>query len=323
MVHMELLHHYITDDGQIYPLLDGCLKHIIMATALREPFVMHSVLALSAHHLSVVRAGQQPFYHNLAIQLQTRALSLFNSIDVGSLGDSIEKRIPIFIFSCVLGFHGLCDMLSYRDPDFDSALVRYQSYLRLHRGMHHVMQGHWDGLRDTELRIIFDELWPRHFRVNIEGQQCDDIRRRIESSGLDPEKLTATRKAIDLVQWVFEARPSPESRAYVLASWAALISQPFAEMLEAGRPEALAVLAYYFLALHYCRDVWMIGDAGRFLLTLLVDYFRGGQWEEWVEPPYRMLKASLEREAFESQLLFDITHSTSPTTAFPHSESAC
>ncbi|GAB1315815.1 Sterol uptake control protein 2 [Madurella fahalii] len=301
MVHMELLYHYVSDDGGIYPLLDDCLKHIIMATALREPYVMHSVLALSAHHLSVIRPGQQPFYHNLAIQLQTRALSLFNSIDVSFFGDSIEKRIPVFIFSCLLGFHALCDFLSHRDGDFDSAIARYQAYLRLHRGMHTVMAGHWDGLRDTELRVIFDELWPRRFRMKLEGQECDDIRRRIESSSLDPNELATTQKAIDLVQAVLEARHSLKRRAYILGSWAALISEPFVGMLERGRPEALAVLAYYFLALHYCRDVWMVGGAGQFLLTLLVDHFRGGEWEAWVGPPYRMLKDSLENEAFGGQ----------------------
>lgn len=300
MVHMELLYHYVSDNGGIYPLLDDCLKHIIMATALREPYLMHSVLALSAHHLSVIRPSQQPFYHNLAIQLQTRALSLFNSIDVSFFGDSTEKRIPVFIFSCVLGFHALCDFLSHRDGSFEAALARYQTYLRLHRGMHIVMAGHWDELRNTELSVIFDELWPRRFRVRLEGQELDDIRRRIESSGLDPDELVATQKAIDLVQAVLEAQPGPKHRAYVLGSWAALISQPFVEMLEKGRPEALAVLAYYFLALHYCRDVWMVGGAGEFLLTLLVNYFRGGEWEAWVEPPHRMLNDSLGKEAFES-----------------------
>lgn len=296
MVHMELLHHYITDES-MYPLVDGSMKDIIMATALREPFVMHSVLALSAHHLGVVRPAQSRFYHNLAIQLQTRALSLFNSIDVSQLEDSIEKRIPVFIFSCVIGFHALCDMLSHRDGDFGAAMARYLQYLRLHRGIHNVMQGHWDSLRQTELKVIFDDMVPQWFQANVEGRECDGLRERIRSAGLDAKELEAAERAIDLVQWVFDARPSPTSRAYVLCAWAVMLGRPFACMLEAGRPEALAVLAYFFLALHHCREVWMIGGAGQYLLTLLADHFRGGEWYAWVEPPYRMLQESLERAA--------------------------
>jgi hypothetical protein len=310
MAHMEIFHHYMTDNAGIYPLFDGSLKQIITSTALRQPLVMHSVLALSAYHLSVVRRDQQAFYQNLAMQLQTRALSLFNSIDLGSLGDSVEKRIPIFIFSCILGFLGLCDMLSHRDGDFPAAFARFQGYLRLHRGIYTVMQGHWDQLRRTELGIIFDDLVPQRYQMDVEGHDCDDIRGRIESSSLDTEELEGARKAINTLQWVFDASPSPKSRAYALCDWAVLVPAPFAATLETGRPEALAILAYYFLALHLCRDMWLIGDSGRFLLTLLVDHFRGGPWEAWVETPYRMLKDSLEKDALKNQFLADVDSMT-------------
>ncbi|KAL2016843.1 hypothetical protein VTK56DRAFT_2918 [Thermocarpiscus australiensis] len=279
MVHMELLHHYITEDGAIYPLVNhGGMKQTFMAIALREPYVMHSVLALSAHHLGILRPSQRMFYHNLAMQLQTRALSLFNSIDVGSLGDSVEKRVPVFVFSCVLGFHALCDMLSHRDDDFGSALARFVGYLRLHRGMHSVMDSYWDELGRTQLKVIYDELVPQWFQISVEGRECDDIRGRIERSSLDTEERDAAQRAIDLVQWVFDAKPNWKSRAYLLCSWGVMVRKPFVAMIEAGRAEALAVLAYFFLALHYCSEVWMIGGVGRHLLILLVDHFRDGKW---------------------------------------------
>lgn len=322
MVHMELLHHYITlTDRAIYPLMvDGTMKKLIMANALKEPFVMHSVLALSAHHLAFVRPSQETFYHNLAIQLQTRALSLFNTVDVHAYGDSVEKRIPAFIFSCVLGFHALCDMLSHRDGDFVSTLARFNGYLRLHRGLLQVMEGYWEVLRETELKVIFDEMVPQWFQVKPEGQESDDIRERLESSSLDPEELKAALHAIGLVQWVFDATPSPTSRAYVLCSWAAMIHRPLVQMIEEGRPEALAVLAYYFLALHYCREVWMMQGAGQHLLTLLVDHFRGGEWAAWVEPPYRMMRESLEREASNGTVDHSMDAHPEPSN---HSEKTC
>lgn len=322
MVHMQLLYHYITNVG-VYPTMYDCMRNIIMSTALREPYVMHSVLALSAHHLSVTQPDQHAYYHNLAIQLQTQALSLFNRIDVGLFGDSVEKRIPVFIFSCVLGFHALCDTLTHRDPDFDSMLARYVSYLQLHRGMHTVMHGYWDELRKTELGIIFDEMVPQWFKVTAEGQDCDDIKQRLASSGLDEEELKASRAAADLIQWVLDAKPGPKSRAYALCSWVAMLGRPFVHMLEVGRPEALAVLSYYFLAMHYCREVWNFGGAGQHYLTLIADHFRGGDWYAWVEPPYRMLQEALEKEASDGVSPATVNTPSSHPGLNNHSETTC
>ncbi|KAK4103216.1 hypothetical protein N658DRAFT_422129 [Parathielavia hyrcaniae] len=298
MAHMELLHHYMTHNTSIYPV-DAYMKGIIMPVALREPYVMHSVLALSAHHLSAIRHDRQAFYYNLAIQLQTDALSLFNSIDVGVFGDSVEKRIPVFIFSCLLGFHAFCDALSHRDGDSDTAIARFLGYLALHRGMHTVMHGYWDKLRESELQVIFDELVPRWFQVAGQGHECDDIRERLTSGNMDDDELTAAQHAVDLVQWVLDAKPGPQSRGYVLCSWVAMLERPFVRMLEARRPEALAVLAYFFLAMHHCRRVWMFGGAGQHFLTLLAEHFRGREWYAWVETPYQMLQESLRQEALD------------------------
>lgn len=295
-----------------------------MSLALQEPYIMHSVLALSAHHLSVVRPEQQSFYHNLAIQLQTQALSIFNSIDVGLYGDSVEKRIPVFIFSSVLGIHALCDMLSYRDLDADSAISRFVAYVTLHRGMHTVMYGYWEELRKTELKVIFDEVVPQWFQLTSEGRECDDIRERLSSSmSLDAEEREDALRAVDLVQWVFDAKPKPESRSYVLCSWVAMLGRPFVRMLETRRPEALAVLAYFFLAMYHCRGVWLMGGAGQHFLTLLTEHFHGGEWYAWVETPYQMLQGALEKDALECQTQPDAEGLSFHLGPADHSETGC
>ncbi|KAL2132923.1 hypothetical protein VTI74DRAFT_3144 [Chaetomium olivicolor] len=322
MVHMELLHHYMTHD-YVYPLMDHGMREVIITTALQEPYVMHSVLALSAHHLGVSQPERRSFYHRLAIQLQTRALTLFNSNDLGLLGDSVEKRIPVFIFSALLGFHALCDALAHRDTDFESALARFMGYIRLHRGIHAVMNGYWEAMKQTRLKYIFEEMVPQWFRLENEGKghECDDIRQRIASRGLDEEEVAALTRAVDLVQWVLGAKPNPASRAYVLCSWSPMLAVPFVQMLEAGRPEALAVLAYYFLALHHCRSVWMVGGSGQHLLTLLAEHFRGGEWYAWVEGPYQELQRSLAEEALKERSMTDANDSSSTSHPSPANQS--
>lgn len=298
MVHMELFHHYLTisdkQDG-IFLLDDGGMRDLITTNALRYPYLMHALLAVSAHHIGFLRPAQRSFYHDLSIRLQTRALSLFNStVDVNQVGDSAEKRVPIFLFSSVLGFHALCDLLSHRDPDWPTAFQRFTTYMCLHRGIHNVMEGHWDNLRKTELGLIFDVLVAQWFQVKPEGHQCDDLRQKIATSpDLAPDEREGMEKAIDFLQWVFDTKPSPKSRAYALCSFTTWIARPVVRLLQAGKPEAVALLAYWFLALDRCRETWMMRDAGQHFLTLLAEHWRGTPWFEWVEVPFRMLGEDL------------------------------
>jgi len=293
---------YLTGDGVIYSHL-GALREIVMQQALREPYLMHQILALSARHLSVVRPHSEVFYHNQAIQLQTQALSLFNSIGIGHFDASTSNRVPGFVFAAILGFHSLCDMLSYRDTDFPSALARYVGYLRLHRGVYQINEGHWDEMFETELKPIFDvgRAW---FHMSGEGHECDDIRQRIAMAGLDPESLQATLKAINFVQCIFDSKSAPDNCAHVVASWGVIIPNPFVMMIEAGRPEAMVVLAYYFLALHLCRGVWMVGDSGQHLFSLVVNYL-GHDWADWLEQPCEMMREFMEEDIPDGEFMFD------------------
>ncbi|KAK4166403.1 acyl-CoA N-acyltransferase [Cladorrhinum sp. PSN259] len=297
LVHMQLLHHYLTNHAEIYPFVMGDLHNIIVNMALfgseqEKPFLIHSLLALSARHLSSVSSGHQGqsgYYHDLAIQLQTQALTLFNSFDIAYFGQSLERRIPAFIFSAIIGFHALCDMLSFRDEDFGVALKRLTEYLRLHRGIISVMDGYWEDLKKTELGIVFRMAVPPDFSgAEGEGKECEDILRRLDGAGLEAEELAAARKAVNALQWVFDSGPEHDKKIHVLCYWAVVIPQPLVGMIETGRGEALAILAYYFLALHYCRRAWLTGDSGEFLLRGLVRYL-GPEWEGWVERPMTML----------------------------------
>ncbi|KAK4453906.1 sterol uptake control protein 2 [Podospora aff. communis PSN243] len=294
MGHAELLHHFLTDSDMVYSLAVSMARDIVIAQALREPYLMHQCLALSASHLSVIRPHLASYYHNQAIQLQTQALTLFNAIDISQFEISVAHRVPGFVFSAILGFHALCDMLSYRDADFPSALARYVSYLRLHRGVYQIMEGHWEEIRETDLKPII-EAGIGWFEMESEGHECDDIRQRISQAGLDEETLKATMKAIGFVQCVFDGRPVPVGRTHILVSFGVMIPKAFFDLLESGRPEAMVVLAYYFLALHTCRSVWMIGGAGEHLFELVVNYL-GEQWESWLERPKELMRMLKEED---------------------------
>ncbi|KAK0742416.1 hypothetical protein B0T21DRAFT_282711 [Apiosordaria backusii] len=303
IVHMQLFYHYLTNHAIIYPFVDydGGLKRIIIEVALREPFLLHSILAMASRHLSMTGSSNSAYYHDLAIELQTHALSLFNSFDVEYFAQSIERRVPVFLFSAILGFHALCDMLACRDDTFPSNLARLTGYFRLHRGILAVMDGHWEDLRKTELKILFEKIVPRWYEISDDGgSDCDDIRLRIQTSpNLDDEQRKAFSNVLKYLQWVFDAKPNYRSRAHLLCSFAVMIPRPFVDAVEAAKPEALAVLAYFYVALHFCRDVWLIGNSGQFLLTSVASHLSqlDPEWSAWLEKPCQMLRDLLPHDS--------------------------
>ncbi|KAK0659175.1 hypothetical protein QBC41DRAFT_308014 [Cercophora samala] len=319
IVHMQLFYHYMTNHSVIYPFVDydGGLKRIIIETALREPFLLHSILAMASRHLSETGSSNTAYYHDLAIELQTHALSLFNSFDVEYFAQSIQRRVPVFLFSAILGFHALCDMLAYRDDAFPSNLARLTGYFRLHRGILAVMDGYWEDLKKTELRILFDNIVPRWYEISDDGgSDCDDIKQRIQDSpNLDDEQREAFAKVLKYLQWVFDAKPDYRGRAHLLCSFAVMIPRPFVDAVEAGKPEALAILAYFYAALHFCRDIWLIGNSGQFLLTSLATHLNqlGPEWSAWLEKPCQMLRESLEEDTLNTQ-----SSATTSDQSLPH-----
>lgn len=320
MVHMELLHHFITDKMMIsaYPELAGeLIQTASVQHAMREPYLMYQILSVAARHLCFMRPESTAFYQTQAIHLQARAINLFNSLDMGYLQRSRSNLVSVYLMSSLVGFQSLCEVLSHRDHDFSATLERFLTYLRLHRGVDRVLDGHRHELAESEISPVVLEMRGRVGRRQCFGAStvsqasglsgggggsshshgCDELRRRILlAPDLGDAALGQILEAIDLLQFVIsEGESVAASRSHILLSWPVLVGDAFVELVEAGRPEALAVLGYYFLALHYCRDIWMFCGSGHYLLTLLSSYV-GHKWADWVATPYRLLRESLERE---------------------------
>lgn len=292
MVHMELFYHFLASPyGFVGPEKSALrlAKEIAVQHAVTTPFLMHQLLALSARQRSSVDPDRAPFFRHLATQLQTHAISLFGRVDLNAELTTAE-RVPIFLFSSLLGFQDLCDTLSLRPlASFEAFMARYLSYVRLHRGVHKVIQGFWPVLRDSELKAVLD-AGEEMYKASGIGHECDDICARIGAADtLSDADKEACRSAIRHLQVVFDSKPDATPRANVLLAWAPMFPDGFLQLLEAGRKEALCVLGYYFVLLHFCRDVWFVYDSGESLLGLLVDYL-GPEWADWMERPKELLR---------------------------------
>ncbi|KAB5542859.1 hypothetical protein GE09DRAFT_228381 [Coniochaeta sp. 2T2.1] len=314
MVHMDLFHHFLTSSyGFVLPQqpISRLVKDVAVRHAIASPFLMHQILAFSARHRSSVdgdpdRAAR---FRHLATQLQTRAISLFGKVDLNTITPA--ERVSIFLFSSFIGFQDFCDVLSLRGGlRFEDFFERYLAYVRLHRGVHKVIEGSWHMLRESELRPVLD-AGGAMYDTSGTGPECDDLKRRIEASpNLTEEEKEACRFAIRHLQWVFDSKPNYNGRVNVLLAWVAMFPQGFLDLLVAGRREALCILGYYFVLLHFVKDVWFVYESGEPLLGLLEEYLGPGEWAEWLVRPKELIEENREE-------LGSSRGSTSATTLLP------
>ncbi|KAI9696863.1 MAG: hypothetical protein M1820_008017 [Bogoriella megaspora] len=296
--HMALLIHLITSKDLFGLGADIDLHPLGLSlgpkTSLSSPYLLHQVLAYSARHLAHLHPLQSLSYYRLAISLQTRAVSLFNSAGTHEVNKS--NCVAILLFSSILGHHLLTDTLANRDSGgLDAFLTHYMHCLGLHRGIYTIARTAWPLLMESELEPILS--WSSGFTSRQpRGNHCQQAKELVDGAqGLGEEGREACRLAIQYLQVGFDAVEAKEEeeghRHQMIFSWMMLAEPEFTGLLKEKRPEALVLLAYYAVLLWYGRGVWQVGDAGRYVLGIIGEYL-GQEWDYWLEYPRRIVEGA-------------------------------
>ncbi|KAM3072140.1 hypothetical protein ACMFMF_007533 [Clarireedia jacksonii] len=243
--------------------------------ALKFPYLLHQMLAFSARHLAFLHPDRYSLYLRQAVSLQTRALSMFN---VACTDVDQSNCVPILLFSVILGHHLLADLLA--ESDTSSAEVQ--------RGIYTIAHTTWPLLMETELQPVLSLSSAFTSRTPM-GSHCQEAAKIIESTtDLTADQKDACRLAINYLQVGFDAilteNEEPGNRYQMIFSWTFLAPPEFTRLLATKRPEALIVLSYYALLLHYGRAMWQVGDSGKYIFGMISDYL-GPRWEDCLDYP--------------------------------------
>ncbi|TAQ86142.1 hypothetical protein B7494_g5547 [Chlorociboria aeruginascens] len=296
--HIELLMHLICDK-EMFNLGAGVgdyFSNISLAinTGLKSPYLLHQLLAFSARHLAFLHPESCTSYLHQAVALQTRAVSLFNA---GWKEVDRSNCVAILLFSVVLGHHLLADTLAKRDlgglPVF---MTHYVQCTEMHRGIYIIASNAWPLLMETELEPVLS--WSSGFNSQSpKGNHCWQIKELINGAdGLGMEEKEACQLAMKYLQVGFDvvlAEKEQGNRYQMIFSWTMLVPPEFTSLLASKRPEALAVLGYYALLLHYGRNIWQVGGTGAYLLGIIVDYL-GQDWDHWLHYPQEIITRDLK-----------------------------
>jgi hypothetical protein len=266
---------------------------VSLAITLSTPYLINQVLALSALHLSYLQPAQAKEYADEAAVFQANSLSSLNSFNVEV---NKENCVPMLLFSALLGIYTLADAVITYDGDNSKFLDKYIKYLDVHRGVNAVIDPFWEFLRQTELAPFLNTA--AHLeRTNTSHNEildvCAHLDKLLDDADMRESSLNACRAAVQHLKWAlgllsYAQESDQPATADTIYSWPILLSADYTALLAKRRPESLIILAHYAVVLHERRDVWVVGDAGSWLIKAITVHL-GSYWKEWLEWPNRAL----------------------------------
>ncbi|KAK4167090.1 hypothetical protein QBC43DRAFT_349111, partial [Cladorrhinum sp. PSN259] len=292
LAHMELLIRFKFADHapELNADMHDFSSRLLFKCALEAPYLMHQMLAVSARHLAVLKPDRADFFHDHAMHLQTRAVSIYNET-AAKAQINTSNCSALLLFCSLLGRHFLADMLAKRDAGFDTFLDRYLQFLSISRGLKATSMSAWELLLESDIRHLV--LWALNLSQSVpQGSHCNDIQRLVaESPTLDPSSKEACARAIAYLQVGFDSILGGDvrnQRYLMIFMWPASVPEEFTGLLERRQPEAIAIMGYWALYLHCSKDVWHVGDSGAYLLRSIAQYL-GPAWHHWLSWPLAML----------------------------------
>lgn len=302
--HIELVTHLVSNSDMFnlsFSVGDYFRRMtFVLRTGLDAPYLLHQLLAFSARHLASLHPRKSADYLHLASSLQMRAVSLFNATALARTGAAAavdgSNCVAVLAFSSVLGHHLLADVLAppQRDPEtLDGFLARYVQAMDMNRGVVVVSTASWPLLMTTEVgpTIAASAAFARR---EPKGQHCRGLQELVDgAAGLSGAEREACRRAVRHLQVGFDAVEEAQEdqegeedsyRHQMIFVWTMMAPPELAALLTAKRPEVLVLLGYYALLLYHGRRMWQVGDAGRYILGLIMDSL-GPEWHPWLKYP--------------------------------------
>jgi hypothetical protein len=281
--HLNLLYHVqehmadwmmVTD--RLQPLANG-----YMTTALKTPYLMNQLLALSAMHLKTIDKHTAQSYMNTATHLRHRALRGFNKC----LDDTSESNSTAqFFFASLLALHYLAETVAgLAGQDFATTLDCMVNYFRLHRGARVMVERASTSFTNSTIsQWLMDASKEGSHDSHATSAECAVLASMLETSELNEESRKACEEATEALGFAVRRIQGPNSwGVHGLMAWSNLIPWRFLTLLEKQIPEALVILAHYAVLLHRFRAFWCLDDIGERLVEgisgLLAAY-----WVRWL-----------------------------------------
>lgn len=194
------------------------------------------------------------------------------------------------LFSSFLALHVLADRSQTPFQPSTSHLDSFLHCLDLIRSVRRVVISDWHLLiRESDLQPLFDVAQPT--QPYSMPTPCHDLEALPHLADLGLTSIAAYDAAIERLQWTYAVADVPNTTHSTigwLLAWPVQLNDEYAKLLNERRPEALIILAYYGVLLHFYRGSWAVGDSGAVVVRAINSQI-GGYWAKWMAWPLQMV----------------------------------
>lgn len=268
--------------------------------ALKQPFLMRGLLAVSALQLARLLPAQKEHYLAVAAHHQNLALPSYRY-----LVEDIGHRMTPENCHAILAFGHLTTAYAFASQHPPGSILfaglcsstGVPEWLYLLRGARGIlgMAKDWiaDGPLEFSLRGIPEtidvSLSPEDFQLTALGVEID---RLTASSPEEHHELDVYREALYLLRQAFAIPYQPGEILgvkFAVFNWVEMVSSEFLELLSSLKPVALVILAHLCILLKKCENFWYVkGAADRIIFE--VNNILEGNWRLWIAWPLQMVQ---------------------------------
>ncbi|OGE57207.1 hypothetical protein PENARI_c002G08995 [Penicillium arizonense] len=275
---LKLLHHWHTaialSLAQNEALIEVFQTHV-PHKGLNYPFVMHSILAISAIHLSRKSPDSRQRYTEVAIQHHSLALSLCAPLlsHMTSTNCHALFACSLLISSFSFAYQGL--NLVFGSTNVNEVIEVF----KLVRGTASIVENARPWIEQGDLRLLLKltrcgqqrqrskQVHEVHAQLKaLFEQQADDG----QSQCQDGVREVVLRSIKHLLH-VFDACVASENQSPILA-WPAIIDSEYLDLVLIKEPRSLVTLAHYGALLHVMDKAWWMEGWGKILVNLAAEY---------------------------------------------------
>ncbi|KAF2794432.1 hypothetical protein K505DRAFT_336933 [Melanomma pulvis-pyrius CBS 109.77] len=293
---LRLMHHFhtITAKTLVVDSAEDFVQTHLVKTAFSYRFLLHSILALAALHLSRIEQSLQMDYMHQAERHHDAAVGLFRD----QIQDIDETNIEaVLFFAATLDPYSSAVPMNTNDPDhaFDGIL---QSFA-LTRRLRPMVAQFYPKLSTSEFaRLIPPDTqgmdWGAEPPADSELTKFRKFSEVIQHL-YPPDIIEAYGNAIRILELLF-ARvaqlPDLPSAAFVKL-WVHHVDPRFLELLSERQPGALIIFAHYGVLLRRVRHYWFMEGYAEQVLHI-ADMFVPGEWKAWLDWPREQISAGRE-----------------------------
>ncbi|CAI6269451.1 unnamed protein product [Periconia digitata] len=270
LLDMELLHHYSISTHRTIssdPIVREWFLVNVPQLGFSHPYVLYSVLALSASHLAHFRPKSRRYYYAEATSRHTLATSLATPL-LSNI--STANLIPMYAFSTLTMFISFANLNEEYDLFFDANNV-IPTWLTLFRGIRTVLESNDRAVLSSSISFLFHDRQDTNTNWESRKPNHDALKEFQDHIASEDEYIrNHLSDAFDNLRSAFYAfygeDLSIESKVRSIFTWLYRIPDEYIDLLRRKNQKALCILAFFCVLLHRLEYNWWLKGWGTHLI---------------------------------------------------------